>query len=305
MDELPIEARELLKLASDAHDPPGPEARARVRRGVAMAVGAGLGATIAGHAVAQGGVKAGVLSGLAGKLAAAGVAVAVASTVVLTLPANQAVEPAKSKVTTSQRTRVKHAAELRPAQGPEALERIADGPSAAPETKVPAQAAPEPLPAPAAMAVAPETVASTPRLHPRAKHAVRARASSEVSRARTPSVRSASSGQSVQKAAPEAQSTRASETPARDSLRAEMALLSQASQALSRGDLAAAEQALAQHRQTFHASLLGEERDGLFALLRCSEDAGAGRALAERFVARAPKSVLAKRVARACKLGGP
>jgi len=302
MDELPIEARELLKLASDAHDPPGPEARARVRRGVAMAVGAGLGATIAGHAVAQGSVKAGVLSGLAGKLAAAGVAVAVASTVVLTLPPNKLAEPAQSKVISSQHTRMKHAAALSTAAAPEALERMVRDPSAAPMSAV-AQATPEPLVAPAKIEVVPEKTRPAAGSHARG-NAVRARASSDVLRAHTPSVRSASSARSTHKPAQPEQIARAPEAPARDSLRAEMALLSEASQALSRGDLAGAEQALAQHRQTFRTSLLDEERDGLFALLRCSEVAGASRELAERFVARAPQSVLAKRVARACKLGG-
>ncbi len=85
MDELPNQARELLRLASDMHDPPH-EARARVRRGVAVAMATGVAATIASQAVAQGTVKAGLFSGMAAKLAGAGVAVAVVSALAVTAP---------------------------------------------------------------------------------------------------------------------------------------------------------------------------------------------------------------------------
>ena len=54
MSELPHEARELLELAREGHEPPAPDARSRVRRGVAVAVAAGAGVALSGKAIAAG-----------------------------------------------------------------------------------------------------------------------------------------------------------------------------------------------------------------------------------------------------------
>ena len=54
MDELPREARELLALVQDAHDPPDAGARSRVKHGVLLAAAAGGGAAaLASKAVAS------------------------------------------------------------------------------------------------------------------------------------------------------------------------------------------------------------------------------------------------------------
>jgi hypothetical protein len=85
MSELPREARELLELARDAHEPPDAGARDRVRRGVATAVAVGAGVALSGKAIAAGG-KAGLFASTGAKLATLGSAIVLAGAVAVGAP---------------------------------------------------------------------------------------------------------------------------------------------------------------------------------------------------------------------------
>jgi hypothetical protein len=268
MSELPREARELLALARDAHDPPDPDARDRVRRGVATAVAVSAGVAISGKAIAAGS-KAGLFAGSGAKLVALGGAIVLAGAVAVGAPliARQ-VQHERAPV-------ARHARASTPAL---------DAPPAvpAPLEAQPAQAVAQPqqalqpqdeMAAPAAKLVVPE----------------HARASRHVRHAR---------GQ--ERSAPTPEETAA--TP--DELRAEMALLRAASDALTAGQVGVAVQRLDEHAQRFAGGQLGEEREGLRVIARCMRgDRGAGAA-AERYLKRHPQSVLAVRASSACKLDG-
>lgn len=89
-----------------------------------------------------------------------------------------------------------------------------------------------------------------------------------------------------------------------DPLHDETVLLIRAASAIDQGAMQEAERALAQHAARFHASALREERDGLRALMRCTQDPARAKREGALFVKRAPESVLAQRVMRACGLPG-
>jgi len=85
-----------------------------------------------------------------------------------------------------------------------------------------------------------------------------------------------------------------------DDVEAELVLLTEAQQALERGDANAALQALARHGRAHPLGALAVEREGLRAIASCAAKRDDGRALAERFVARNPNSPLVARVTAAC-----
>jgi hypothetical protein len=88
--------------------------------------------------------------------------------------------------------------------------------------------------------------------------------------------------------------------PRADDVDAELVLLTQAQEALKRGDPSGALQVLARHGREHPHGALAVERDGLRAIASCEAKRGEGRALAERFVARNPSSPLVTRVRAAC-----
>jgi hypothetical protein len=87
---------------------------------------------------------------------------------------------------------------------------------------------------------------------------------------------------------------------AADDVDAELALLTQAQQALKRGDANGALQALGHHAREHPHGTLTVEREGLRAVASCEAKRADGRALAERFVAANPQSPLVARVRAAC-----
>ncbi len=265
MDELPREARELLLLASDASTPPSAEVRARVRRGVAMAVTAGIGASIASPVIAQGVVKGGVLSTLTGKLIGAGVAVAVVGALAVNAPQFSRHRSKPSRETTLQTARSRPGLQA-VASAPVVVKAAAGLQIVDKQVAAPLSA---PVELPTAQRSAPEKRVQRQRFHPK------------------PSRRGAES-------LPAPSLT--------DELSAEMSLLRVASQAIAQGDTSGAEHALEQHASQFRGSPLREEREGLTALVHCMRDPSRSQHEGERFVANAPKSVLARRVARACGL---
>lgn len=80
----------------------------------------------------------------------------------------------------------------------------------------------------------------------------------------------------------------------------ELQLLTEAQQALKRGDPSAALVSLAKHGREFPRGALSVERDGLRAVASCEAKRPDGHALAERFLARSPRSPLVARVRAAC-----
>lgn len=272
MDELPSKARELLALAREAHQP-SPEARDRVRRGVALALAAsaGAGAASAGTAAAASGTTGGVgaakvgwLAGTAGKLLVAG------GTVVAIGAAGVALRHAP----------VPHDTGLRAAQAARPQVSHVAVPSAAPSPRAMADAR-DVLPPSAAEAVAP---AATSAAEPAAVIAPPA-------------------GKPVARVRPLRQPTHAVPAAKPSALAAEMSLLAEASSALARGELVRARGLLQAHRAQFAHGQLGEERRGLETLAHCmTADTGAVTD-ARAYLRTAPDGVLAERIARACKLG--
>jgi hypothetical protein len=118
----------------------------------------------------------------------------------------------------------------------------------------------------------------------------------------------------AQMAVPEEPSKVAAEPPSRgrvfgrpnsskahpDDVDAELVLLTEAQQALKRGDPNAALVALTRHGREHPHGTLAVERDGLRAIASCEAKRGDGRALAERFVTRNASSPLVARVRTAC-----
>lgn len=245
MDELPNEARELLRLASGMHDPPSAEARLRVRRGVTAAIAAGVGVSIASQAIAQGTVKTGLFTSLAAKLSGAGVALAVVSVLAVTAAPSARVE-APTKARTN--TRAQHAL---PRDLTVTADQVAD-----------------------ALPVSPAREQTAP-----------------VERQERPAVKMRA--RRVQATIPAGDV---------DPLRDETVLLSRAASAIDRGAMQEAERALDQHAARFRASALREERDGLRVLMRCTQNPARAKREGALFVKRAPESVLAQRVIRACGL---
>lgn len=86
-----------------------------------------------------------------------------------------------------------------------------------------------------------------------------------------------------------------------DTLSDETALLRSASEALARGDQDAALAELRAHAKRYPHGSLREERDGLRAIAECTRDSTPSQDTAERFTRLYPNSVLAARVAAACR----
>jgi hypothetical protein len=156
MSELPREAKELLELARDAHEPPDTGARERVRRGVATAMAVGAGMALSGKAIAGGG-KAGLFASTGAKLVTLGSAIVLAGAVAVGAPLI-------AKQTEHEKTHPVHAprrAEKRPAP---------------PVVQAPAPAQPV-IAAPAVEALEPAPVKTPPpevRATPRRVHQARA-----------------------------------------------------------------------------------------------------------------------------------
>lgn len=93
---------------------------------------------------------------------------------------------------------------------------------------------------------------------------------------------------------------RASAPPPSDDVDAELALLTQAQQALKRGDPNAALQSLGRHAKEHPRGALSVEREGLRAVASCEAKRPDGRALADRFLLTNPGSPLVARVRTAC-----
>lgn len=90
-----------------------------------------------------------------------------------------------------------------------------------------------------------------------------------------------------------------------DRLDAELSLLREVDQAVTRGDAPLATRLLAQHRARFPDSVLAVERAGLVVLVKCLEDAPDAARAARAFLAQNPRSVIAPRIERACLAGRP
>ncbi len=89
--------------------------------------------------------------------------------------------------------------------------------------------------------------------------------------------------------------------PSADTIGEEMALLRSASEALARGDEAAALVVLRTHAKRYPRGSLREERDGLRAIAECTRDQTPSQEFAQRFTRQYPNSVLASRVIAACR----
>lgn len=98
-----------------------------------------------------------------------------------------------------------------------------------------------------------------------------------------------------------ARATAAPSGPA-PSLAEEVTLLRQARAALSAGDVARAQQLLAEHAASHPRGALALERSGLQAMARCRADPAGGRTAALKFVARHGDAPMAGAVREACGL---
>lgn len=85
-------------------------------------------------------------------------------------------------------------------------------------------------------------------------------------------------------------------------LDAEMKLIRGADSALRAGRSSEALSLLAQHQAEHPRASLAQEREGLRAIAQCQVGGAGAAAIAERFIARAPRSPLAPRLRSACKL---
>jgi hypothetical protein len=99
---------------------------------------------------------------------------------------------------------------------------------------------------------------------------------------------------------PEKVETKPEQTAA--DLEAEMKLIRGADAALRAGRASEALSLLAKHQAEHPRASLAHEREGLRAIAQCQVGAGGATAVAERFIARSPRSPLAPRLKSACKL---
>lgn len=89
--------------------------------------------------------------------------------------------------------------------------------------------------------------------------------------------------------------------PAVDALQQELALLAQAKEALGRGDLSAAREALSQHQQRYPRSSFAQEREVLSFLIACRAGQASGvKPQVRAFLARNPRSPYAVPLRTAC-----
>jgi hypothetical protein len=86
------------------------------------------------------------------------------------------------------------------------------------------------------------------------------------------------------------------------SLEAEMKLIRGADSALRAGRASEALALLAQHQAEHPHASLSHEREGLRAIAQCQTGASGSREVAERFLARSPRSPLAPRLRSACRV---
>jgi hypothetical protein len=275
MDELPSEARALLELARDGHDPPEDGARARVRQRLVVALmvpaaGAALGGGAGSEAVT--GAAGGVSQGISGAwLGAKGWVVAG----VLAAGMGGSTLVAWNRDAPRTAAPVPQAAEARAASdAPEpALAVRAPQPGLAAPPADPSDA-----PEPALAVRAPQPGLAAPPADP----SVVAGVVAPVSRrpGRSAPLRGAGRGR----------------------LGDEMELLSQAARLLAQHDITGARALLDQHRGSFERSQLREEREGLVVLAQCMEQPLTARQRARLFVASAPASVLVARIEKACTL---
>ena len=274
MDELPREARELLALVQDAHDPPDAGARSRVKHGVLLAAAAGGGAAaLASKAVASaagsaatGAAKTGLFASATAKMFLAGSAIVVASAVTVAVP----------RMSTPAREDTHQQASTRKARPH-------------------ASAKPQQLQAPA---IAPE---SEPMQQALEQPAVEPAAQPPVAQLGVPLIEAA--GQSASERAHVVRAARArAHKSAGPSLEAEMRLLQGASDALASNDVAHARALLGEHRKTFPQGQLRAEREGLITLAACTQGGAAAQKQARVFLRKEPSAVLSARIRSACKL---
>jgi hypothetical protein len=269
MDELPREARELLALARDAHDPPEDGARDRVKRGVLVAAAAGGGAAaLASKAVASaassaatGAAKGGLFASASAKMFLAGSALVVASAVTVAVP--RMVHKRQSTEHQAERARKPR---TKPSHTEPSAKVVAPEQASAPSVEAEASAEPAPQ--------VPNTTAGL--LNGAFENAAQKLAQRPAARVRT--------------------------RPVTPSLQAEMRLLSSASDAISAHELGRARTLLAQHRKTFPHGQLRAEREALLALAACSDGGASAQKQARAFLAKEPDAVLAARLRSACKL---
>lgn len=266
MDELPKEARALLDLAREGHEPPfGAQERVQARVSAALAAGVVLGS--AGKVVAAG-VKKGLFAGVGAKVAlTSAAAVVVGGSLMMVAPLaiqNRGAVPAPASAPV-----IKHA--------PSSVQREV----------------PEPV-----LAEAAEIAVGAPSQTPPTAPLEEPVATEE--RART-STRASVSAHRARHA--RAEDRQAPVSAPADQLREEMSLLRAATASLDRGDTNAAAEYLAQYRHRFglDAALKAEER-GLSAIVRClGGEQGAPKAAA-RLLKEGRVSVLSARLRSACKL---
>lgn len=86
------------------------------------------------------------------------------------------------------------------------------------------------------------------------------------------------------------------------SLEAEMKLIRGADSALRAGRASEALALLAKHQAEHPHASLAHEREGLRAIAQCQTGAAGSRAVAERFLARSPRSPLGPRLRSACRI---
>lgn len=240
MNELPREARAMLALAKDAHDPPDASARERVRTKVLAAVAiAPVGLSVGAAQLAKpstGLFKAwfGSKSGLAGAL------------LLLAAGGGFATLRVRPDATARAPAFAQHAAihETAPGVGQAVAIELAPAPepAAAPETAPPLNRARAPRP------VAKRTSSPTP------------------------------------------------------SLRAEVSLLTRATEQLEQGDAQAALRSLQEHRRRFAHTQLQPEREGLEVLAHCQQKQPQAQAAARSYLARTPASMLVARIEQTCAL---
>jgi hypothetical protein len=291
MTNLPDDCQRLLELARDGHDPVDPDTRVRVRQAVAasIALSAAAGGSVApgalpsAHAAAS---SSQVLAGaahttLGGKV---GLAVFASKLGAVATAAVAAAGIGYGALHTPERSAPVHLPDPRTAS-------------------MQAARTPEPTVHPSAQESAREQLADQPPTPDQAPLEDAAQADSlarDMAPASEPSLaREGNVRFDVPRSAPKQQSALPTRSHA-STLRSETALLRVASDAIARGDEAAALAALAQHAQQFPRGSLREERDGLRAIAECTRDTAPSAASAEGFTRTYPHSMLSARVAKAC-----
>ena len=278
MDELPADAKAWLALAREAdHAPAG--ASERVRRRVAVAVGAAGAVTLATWAKGSGSaapVKTALLASSSAKLAV--VAAALAALGGTTFAVLHGARDPQRPAAAPHAVRVAHAGTVPKPSADMAVVPTTETQNAA-ESQTREVAVPQ---APAPAVAVPQA--------PEQGHALAAPEASAVGTAPTVgSRRLAAQPPSAADAA----------------LSAEMDLLSQASAALNAGDAAAARALLTTHRARYRDGQLRQERQALEVLARCvANEPGAGVA-ARAYLRRVPDGILAARIESACATSRP